>query len=228
MRTFGPARAGIKSDGATNPGAVTITRSLVTEINIIPARWNIGAEVNSGLNVKLDLCYTASELGSLNESNLKMYRKPSGGNWSEVGTPTITISGAHRCAAMSSVAGFSEWALGTQAPSAPTVADMGSVRGKANSKGHAVMRWTTLNELNLLGFNVYRRLEGKNGANKHEWKQINVKLIDAKKLGAVEGAKYHIADKKVKKGNTYRYKLQILRADGTSEWSEIVKIEIPE
>lgn len=227
MRTFGPTRAGLKSDG-TPPGAVTIHRTLVTEINIIPARWNIGAQVNSGLNVKLDLCYTATELGGLNESNLKMYRKPGGGNWSEVGTPTITVNGAHRCAAVSGVAGFSEWALGTQPPAAPTVADMGSVNGTVNSKGYAVVRWKTLNELNVFGFQVYRRLEGKNDTKKHAWKQINDKLIDAKKLGTVVGAKYHFADKKVKRGNTYRYKLQILRTDGTSEWSEIVKIEIPE
>lgn len=226
MRTFGPIRAGIKSDG-TSPGAVTITRSPMTEINIIPARWNIGAQVNSGLDVKLDLCYTASELGSLNESNLKVYRKPSGGNWSEVGTPTISVTGANRCAAVSGVTGFSEWALGTQPPAAPTVAEMGSVSGGITGKGHAVLHWETSNEQRIVGFNVYRRVTHKEGADKRELKQINAELIPAKHPGTLMGDTYRFVDKNAKPGKTYRYRVEVIYNTGERVWTNIVRVKMP-
>lgn len=226
MRTFGPMRAGLKSDG-THPGAVTITRSPVTEINLIPARWNIGAQVNSGLDVKLDLCYTASELGSLNESNLKVYRKPSGGNWTEVGTPTISVSGAHRFAAVSGVTGFIEWALGTQPPAAHTAADIGNVSGTVNTKGHAVVRWDTSNESRIVGFNVYRRVTRKDDADKRELKQINAVLIPAKHPGTLTGDTYRFVDKAAKPGTTYRYRVEVIHNTGERVWTNMVRVRMP-
>lgn len=220
MRTFGPVRAGIKSEGATNPLAVTITRSFRTEINIIPARWNIGAQVNTGLNVTLDLCYTSTELGSVNENNLKMYRKPTGGSWSEFGTPAISVTGTNRCARVTGVGGFSEWALGTEPPAAPTATALVRFRSRYNAAKQRVrVGWQTGSELEIVGFNLWRKTG--NG----KWVKLNDEMIAAKHIGELTGDKYARRDAKIKTGKTYYYKLELVHAGGSSEWSDEVKVK---
>lgn len=83
------------------------------------------------------------------------------------------------------------------------------------------VKWETGSELDVVGFNLWRRA-GKKGA----WEMLNRNLIAAQQTGAVGGAKYARGDKKVRAGVRYAYKLEILRADGTSEWSDIQRVKL--
>ena len=73
----------------------------------------------------------------------------------------------------------------------------------------------------MTGFHVYRATKP-NG----KYKVLNKKLRPAKNIGGITGAKYVYLNKKFKRDKTYFYKLEIVQADGTSAWSEIVKVKI--
>ena len=92
MTTFGPALVGIQRGGGTDPGIVTVTKSLTWQTkpaNAIDAYWSITPAVNSGLNLTLMLCYLSAELNGLNESALRFWRY-SGGTWTQVGPASLT------------------------------------------------------------------------------------------------------------------------------------------
>lgn len=104
--------------------------------------------------------------------------------------------------------------------SAPTALDLASFSGRA--QGDKVnLKWETGSELNTLGFNVWRK-QGKAG-----WKQLNADMIAAKNPGNISGNKYNFTDANKKAGKTYKYKLQVLSADGSSSWTKILKVSVP-
>jgi len=69
---------------------------------------------------------------------------------------------------------------------------------------------------------VYRATN-KNGI----YKRLNKKLIAAKHPGEIRGANYSRTHKRVKAGKTYFYKLELVRANGASEWSEVRRVTLP-
>lgn len=89
------------------------------------------------------------------------------------------------------------------------------------NKQRVRVKWETGNELNVVGFNLWRRA-GKNDA----WEMLNRKLLAAKQIGTINGARYMRGDKTVRAGTRYFYKLEIVRADGTSEWSDIQRVNV--
>lgn len=227
MATFGPTRAGLESSGS-DPGEVTITFE-TTPVDrpgssITPV-WDISPRNDTGLDLTLKLCYSTTELNGQNESNLRFYRKPSGGSWTEMsGAPTFSGTSPNRCASRPGITGLSEWTL---APGATTAVDVGSVRGAVNTKGYAVIRWETLSEARVSGFNVYRRTARKDGADGGAWNQVNAKLIQVKDPGALTGAKYRFADKKVKQDKVYRYKVEVMYLDGHTGWTNVIRVKTP-
>lgn len=227
MRTFGPARAGIKSDG-TPPGVVTMTRqNFIPSGSVLPFFMSITAPTDTGLNLTLRMCYSAADLGSLAENDLRFWSKKGVGAWTqEPGAPTLSGASPNRCAERAGITHLSEWTLGT---AAPTAADDVTARGAVDPKGHAVVRWESMNELQIVGYNVYRKTRGKQGqgGGKAKWKQVNVNLIQAKHLGMAQGAKYRFTDKKVQAGKTYRYKIQVLYADNHITWTNLVRVKTP-
>ena len=80
--------------------------------------------------------------------------------------------------------------------------------------------WNTGVELNVYGFNLYRKTKGS------EWEVVNPEVITAKRMGQVIGDKYTYIDRSVSKPNRYTYKLEVLMVDGTSVWSDAEKIRI--
>lgn len=98
----------------------------------------------------------------------------------------------------------------------PTAVTINSL-GAAVTKGNKVrVKWETGNELNVIGFNVWRK-QGKAG-----WQQRNADLIQAQNPGGLAGASYKFVDTGAKaKG---KYKLEAKMSDGTTSWSSIVKI----
>ncbi len=124
---------------------------------------------------------------------------------------------------------FSDWAAGT---SAPTSATLTKFNTKYASKKNVVrVKWETGSEVNVVGFTVWRRIGNTKAAKDTKtakgWVQLNEELIAAQHPGEVVGGRYKYADKKVKQGKNYFYKLEIVRADGTSEWSEEEKVSVP-
>ncbi len=119
---------------------------------------------------------------------------------------------------------FSDWTAGFGSPTSATLIDFSA---KATKNGNVKIAWETGSEMNLVGFNVWRK-QGKQGdkGNKGEWKQVNSELIAAENPGEIGGAKYSYTDKEVKSGKTYQYKIQVVRVDGTSEWSEVEQVKI--
>jgi|GEM_PF-2800609 len=115
------------------------------------------------------------------------------------------------------VTAFSDWATGI---SAPTAATLTKFTAKWNTRKQvAQVKWETGTELNVLGFNVWRRF------GTGDWRLENKERIAAEHVGEVEGARYTFVDKKVKPGNTYQYKLEVVLANGTSAWSEVKTVK---
>jgi hypothetical protein len=54
---------------------------------------------------------------------------------------------------------------------------------------------------------------------------MNAELIAAKHAGQVTGASYTFSDKDVKQGKKYRYKVQVVKGNGTSEWSGAILVK---
>ncbi len=130
-------------------------------------------------------------------------------------TPNLTVTRA-------TVTQFSDWAAGTSAPTSATLTKFGA-KAKTGKTGKQVVRvkWETGSELQVVGFNLWRK---KGNA---QWIMHNAQLIAAQHAGEIVGGQYKFVDKKVKAGATYFYKLEIVRADGTSEWSEEEKVSVP-
>ena len=86
-------------------------------------------------------------------------------------------------------------------PSAATFRSASAVR-----TGHAVVvRWKTASEVDTLGFNVYRLVNGKRvHANKH--------------LILAHGGAYSFVDRKAPSARNLRYRIQAVHADGSSSW----------
>lgn len=78
----------------------------------MPLVWDIEAEVESGLDLDLQFCYTDQQLGSLNESSLQVYQNE-GSGWELQGG---VVDGAQNCVDLSGVDGLSLWTLATQTP----------------------------------------------------------------------------------------------------------------
>jgi hypothetical protein len=70
-----------------------------------------------------------------------------------------------------------------------------------------LVRWRTASELDVLGFNVYRELNGRRV-------RVNKRLIAAHNRGS--GASYSYLDHKARKGT--RYWIQAVNVDGTRSW----------
>lgn len=99
-----------------------------------------------------------------------------------------------------------------------TAEELSSFSGKAKAK-QINLKWTSANEFNTSGFNVWRKF-GKAG-----WKQVNADFINAQTPGQQNSHQYSYTDTVKKLGKTYRYKLEVVRTDGSSSWSDVVRVK---
>lgn len=228
MTTFGPALTGIQYGGSA-PGATTVTKAAWAKqkVNAIGKYWDLTPTNNSGLNATLKLCYLDSESNGRALASLSFWRSTDGGaTFSSAGAPTSTNRDANgnNCATLTGVNAFSRWTLATGNPTAATL-------NKFNARFDAVrqrvtVNWTTLSEINVVGFNIWRQTVSKDGAGKGGWQLLNKQIIVAKQAGEQSGSKYSGRDKTVKAGKTYAYKLEIVFADGRTEWSEVKRVAV--
>ncbi len=76
----------------------------------------------------------------------------------------------------------------------------------ARSTNGVRVRWGTASEIDMLGFNVYREVNGKRV-------RVNSRLIAAKGRGS-----YSFLDRRAPKGRTVRYWVQVVNLDGSRSW----------
>jgi hypothetical protein len=106
--------------------------------------------------------------------------------------------------------------------STPTALYLSSFKANGRAIG-AKLKWTTANEMLVLGFNVWRSTT-RDGV----YTQVNPTMINAKHVGdPTMGDKYVYKDKSAKAGKTYFYKLEVVGTNGTLEWSDIKRVRIP-
>lgn len=94
---------------------------------------------------------------------------------------------------------------------------------KANPQPNfARLNWKTVNEMSVIGFNIWRS-RTRDGT----YTKINTSPIYALHTGQLVGDKYTFRDTGVKAGRTYYYKIELLGPSGTLEWSGIKRVPIP-
>ncbi len=189
------------------------TTSVERTINITPSN-------QTDVSATLRIYFEASEANGLNLNQLVVYHC-NGTTWEQLtGAYTRGTENGLNYIEISGVTSFSPFGIGSG--SAPTAATLLTAQAKLHKKGGVVVKWTTGSEFNIIGFNIHRSTK-RNG----NYRLLNKELKQAKSTGEPNGNRYNFRNKKVKAGKTYFYKIEIVKADGTSEWSEPIKVKVP-
>jgi hypothetical protein len=80
--------------------------------------------------------------------------------------------------------------------------------------------WETANEMNVVGFYVWRR------TGKTNWARLSDTMIPSKNPGGFDGARYVLRDNTVKLGHGYYYEVEVVLSDGTSLWSPQIRVRV--
>lgn len=178
--------------------------SISRNYNIIPAN-------NTGLDATLRFYYDESELNSIPESNLKLFKSATGANntWSYSGG---VVNTEQNYVEQSGISSFSYWTLGDV--NNPIPVELTSFSASVE-KGLVLLNWTTATENQNRGWDVEKAI-GK----------------DWTKIGFVEGAgttteplTYSFTDGITSAGKV-EYRLKQIDFDGTYSYSSAVSVEI--
>jgi len=97
--------------------------------------------------------------------------------------------------------------------SAPTSASVTISSFSAKAQATTILlQWTTANELNNAGFNIFR-----SAASTGSFTQLNSSLIPTNNPGSIIGSPYSYTDASVQKGQTYYYKLRSVEFSGATQ-----------
>lgn len=105
--------------------------------------------------------------------------------------------------------------------STPTAAGMGAVDASANANNTISLRWETLTELNIVGFNVLRS-EARDG----DYAAQNTEPISALSPGQITGNSYTFDDAVVEVGKTYFYRIEVMHTDNSTELTNPIQVSI--
>lgn len=100
----------------------------------------------------------------------------------------------------------------------PTAALLALFQGRFENAA-VTLEWITSSETDLLGFNVWRSAT-KTGT----YKQLNTEIITARNSGGGE-MHYTYSDATAARGKNF-YKLEMVETGGTSEWSDVVRVNV--
>lgn len=84
-----------------------------------------------------------------------------------------------------------------------------------------LVQWETASEENIVGFNVWRAPKA------DKWVKLNDAPLAAESGKAGHGGKYKYTDASARAGKLYRYRIEILYADGSSNLTRVRKITLP-
>ncbi len=93
----------------------------------------------------------------------------------------------------------------------PTAVEMASFSAGWTRQG-VVVEWETANEVDSLGFNLYRSLAARSG-----YQQINASLIPCQSPGAPQGTAYSYLDGQAQPNTVYYYVIESLDAQGRAD-----------
>ena len=104
---------------------------------------------------------------------------------------------------------------------APTAIDLAYLTAQSPDDTGVVIAWETLNERLALGYNVQRQdTEG------GEFVNVNSEFISSKTPGSDLGNTYEFTDTSVTAGAIYWYRLELVRSDSTTDYSEPVQVQV--
>jgi len=103
----------------------------------------------------------------------------------------------------------------------PTAVEVSSFTAQVTVEGAVEVRWETVSEITLLGFNVWRS-QGADGS----LTQVNPELIPAQVIGSPTGTSYQLVDRAVVLGETYDYYLEVIRLDVSRELVGPVRVTV--
>lgn len=213
----GRASAQITLNDAGDMGATIVT----TRLNDSPVNANCGTfsarpilrvfdiapTQTTNVDATLRLYYHAHEANGANANSVTIYHCENG-TWTELtGTYARGSENGLNYVELAGVTNFSPFALGG---AAPTSAELTAFDATAISATQVRVTWETGTELNLLGFNLYRAPENADEI------QLNADLMPAQNVGNIAGAQYEFLDAAVAANTAYRYRLELMRADGTT------------
>lgn len=81
------------------------------------------------------------------------------------------------------------------------------------------LTWTTVSEVNITGFNIYRT-SGEDGT----WEKVNRGIIPAQNPGQILGASYTFLDESALFGQKYTYRLEMILQGSNSEFSDRISV----
>ncbi len=228
LDALGRSAAQIALNDAGDMGDTTV----ITTLNGSPANTNCGTFGARGIlrvfditptqtaqvSATLRLHYDALTEGNGTSANTVTIYHCENGAWHELtGDYVRGAENGLNYVELAGVTNFSPFALGG---AAPTASELNAFEAAALSANQVRVTWETANELNLIGFNLYRALENA------EEIQLNAALIPAQNVGSINGAPYEFLDDAARANTTYRYRLELVRADG-STFSETFSITTP-
>ncbi len=152
---------------------------------------------------EITLYYRDAEANSQTAPNIWHF---SGGNWVQASGITRGGSGEGNWV-KGTVTTFSPFTLSDNDPTAVDLTDFSAVWDSEA----VTVTWETAQELDNLGFNLYR---GESAAG--PWVKLNAELIPTRNPGAVFGATYTWLDEGVTPGATYFYRLEDVDIYGVS------------
>lgn len=120
----------------------------------------------------------------------------------EVGCPTGTGSA---CTPDSATAVFDDVSFDASAPLAATFRGLSARR---TAKG-TLVTWQTASEVDVLGFHVYRQVNGRRV-------RVSDRLIAVR--GRTSGARYSFLDRRARRDRSARYWIQVVGLDGSRTW----------
>ncbi len=218
QNTFGNIGVEIKDDnnalGSTSVTRVTGTVLSNNSNSSISRYYVITPTVNTNLNSTLvfHYCDRSSELNSIAEANLKLWRSTDAGvDWTfgDMGVDdevanTVTLTG---------IADFSEWTLGNE--NAPLPVELTSFSGKLVSD-KIQLNWRTATEVNNFGFEIERSING-----------------SFSKIGFVKGngnsnspKSYSFTDAKISQDGKHIYRLKQIDESGEYKYSPAISIDV--
>lgn len=195
---------------------ITLTKSAPgTFPTAVKRTYLITPTGGSGYKATVRLRYDDADLNGNDADTLKLFRYDTTppAHWVNMGGASEINS---NYVEQTDIEQFSPWTMGSNAPTAATLTIF---TARANKKARVRVKWETGSELAVVGFNVWRK-KG-NG----EFIRLNAELIPAQNVGGIGGARYKFNAGKNKSDKTISFKLEIVKADGKSEWSEVVKVK---
>lgn len=113
---------------------------------------------------------------------------------------------------------FGDPALQIQTWVTPTAVEMTNLSA-AYEEDQIALEWATANELEIVGFDILRSENPTTG-----FVRINAELIPARNPGSAQGNTYRAFDPTILADQSYWYKLDVLKIDGSREFYGLVQV----